>query len=187
MPNAYYHWRVVAKLNIGAYAPDPYYVNSSNEFTFTTAVDANAPVTFLTPDYSHYLTATSCGGSSLSATGTSQGTCQRFKVEDVNGGNLNSGDVVHLSFADTWYVAAENGGGGAMSVQYTAASTWESFTVLKQSGAPGSRIVNGDRIAFRTYDGTHYVTAVGNGGSSVTSTATSIGTSQKFVYETHMH
>ena len=51
IPNAYYHWRVVAKLNIGVYTPDPYYVNSSVEYTFTTAVDANAPVTFMTANF----------------------------------------------------------------------------------------------------------------------------------------
>ena len=129
--NALYHWRVVAKLDIGVYAPNPYYVHSSAEFTFTTAVDANAPITFMTANLSNFLTAASCGGGLLDATGTSRGTCQRFKVEDVNGGNLNSNDVVHLKMADTYYVAAENEGGGNVTVQYTAANTWEKFTVTK--------------------------------------------------------
>lgn len=187
IPNALYHWRVVAKLNIGMYAPDPYYVNSSSEFTFTTAVDANAPITFMTSNLSNFLTAAGCGGGLLNATGTSRGSCQRFKVEDVNGGNLNSNDVVHLKMADTYYVAAENEGGGNVTVQYTAANTWEKFTVTKISGSLGSRIVNGDRISFKTYDGTHYVRAVSNGGSTVDATSTSASTSERFVYETDMH
>ncbi len=185
-PNALFHWRVVAKLNIGMYAPDPYYVNDSSSYTFTTAVDANAPTTFMSADYSHFLTAQGCGGSMLDATGTSRGTCQRFKVEDVNGGDLNSGDLVHLNLG-SYYVSAENAGGGDVSVHYTAASTWETFTMDKISGAPGSRIVNGDRISFKTYDGTHYVRAVSNGGSGVDATSTSVGTAERFVYETDMH
>jgi hypothetical protein len=187
VPNALYHWRVVAKLNIGMYSPNPYYVNSSSEFTFTTAVDANAPVTFMTANLSNYLTAAGGGGGLLDATGTSSGTYQRFKVEDVNGGNLNSNDVVHLKMADTYYVSAENAGGGNVSVQYTSAITWEKFTVQKISGSPGSRIVNGDRISFKTYDGSHYVRAVSNGGSSVDATSTSASTSERFIYETDMN
>jgi hypothetical protein len=138
----------------------------------------------MTPDLSHYWTPTGCGGSSLGSSGTTQGTCQRFKIEDVNGGNLMSGDVVHLKFANTWYVSAENEGGGDVSVRYTSAITWEKFIIQKGGGG---RIINGDRVSFRTYDGTHFLTAVSYGGSSINATATAVGASEKFVYETDMH
>jgi hypothetical protein len=185
LSSSYIYWHVVAKSNPGIFPANPYYTTSSQEFTFTTATNPNALVSFLTGDLTHYLTGAGCGGGALTATSISQGGCESFKVIDLNGGNLISGESVNLQLGNVWYAAAENGGGSQVNVNRTSAGPWESFTVIKLSGAPGTRILHGDRIAFQTSNGVNYVSAYAGGGSSVDASATSAGSWETFIYTVH--
>lgn len=185
LSSSYIYWHVVAKANPGVFPANPYYTTTSPEFTFTTVTNPNALVSFLTSDWAHYLTGSGCGGGALVATSISQGGCESFKVIDLNGGNVMSGDSVNLQLGNLWYVAAENGGGDLVNVNRTSAGPWEAFTIIKLSGAPGTRILNGDRVAFKTSNGVNYMSAYGGGGSSVNAYATSAGWAETFVYSVH--
>lgn len=185
LSSSYIYWRVVAKLNPGIFPSNPYYTTNSSQFTFTTVTNPNALVSFLTSDWTHYLTASGCGGGALAATSISQGGCESFKVIDLNGGNLISGETVNLQLGNLWYIVAANGGGSQVNVNSTSAGSWETFTVVKLSGAPGTRIFNGDWVAFRTSNGSSYVSAFNGGGSSVNASATSAGWAETFVYSVH--
>ena len=184
MSSAYYYWHVVAKMNPGYFAPNPYYTTRSPDFTFTTATNPSALISFMTADNAHYLSGSGCGGSSLVATPISIGGCESFKVIDLNGGSLISGDSVNVQLGNLWYVAAEGSGGGDVNVNRTSATERETFTIVKVFGAPGSRILNGDRVAFQTSNG-NYISAVNYGGSSVNAYPTSPGPAEWFVYAVH--
>jgi hypothetical protein len=178
------YWHVVAKLNPNIFPANPYYTTSSAQFEFTTLTDPNALISFGTNDWAHYLTGAACGGGALLATAISMGGCESFKVIDQNGGDLYSGEAVNVQLGNLWYVVAENGGGNVVNVNRTSAAQWETFTIVKLSGAPGTRILNGDRVAFGTYYG-NYVSALNGGGSSVNAYATSAGWSETFIYSVH--
>lgn len=180
--SADYYWHVVGKIWYGnpLYA---YFATTSNQFEFTTLTDPNALVSFGTNNYYNYLTGASCGGSSLLATAVGQGGCESFKVYDRNGGDLYNGEQVNVQLG-SYYVCAEGGGNDVMNVNRTAAAQWETFTIYKLSGSPGSRILNGDRVAFQTYYG-YYVSAVSAGGSSVNSYATYPSWQETFIYAVH--
>ncbi len=179
-----YYWHVVAKLNPGVFPSNPYYTTNSSEFEFTSLTDPNALVSFGTNDWAHYLTGSGCGGGALLATAISQGGCESFKVIDLNGGDLNSGDTVNVQLGNYWYVVAESGGNDTVNVNRTSAAQWETFTIVKLSGAPGNRILNGDRVALRTYY-SYYVSAVNGGGTSVNAYPTSAGWAETFIYSVH--
>jgi len=117
----------------------------------------------------------------LLATATGVSSCEKFKVIDLNGGDLYSGEQVYLQLGP-WYVTADGGGNGAVNVNTTSPSSSGTFTVIKMNGAPGSRITHNDQIAFQASDGVHYVEAVNNGGGSVDAYATSTGPATTFVY-----
>ncbi len=178
------YWHVVAKLNPGVFPSNPYYTTSSNQFEFTTLTDPNVLISFSTSDWTHYLSGSGCGGGALVATAISQGGCESFKVIDLNGGDLNSGDGVNIQLGNYWYVVAESGGNDVVNVNRTSAAQWETFTIVKLSGTPGTRILNGDRVAFQTYYG-YYVSALNGGGTSVNAYPTSAGWAETFIYSVH--
>ncbi len=175
-----WYWHVVGKIYYGN-PINNYFTTTNSENEFTTLTDPNRLVAFLTADYSHYLAGAACGGSGLIATALGPGGCSNMKVIDLNGGDLMSGDQVNLQLGN-WYVSAELGGNDAVNVNRTVASIWETFTIYKQSGSPGSRIMHGDRVAFLTYDGQHYIEAANYGGGATDAYATSPWGAATFVF-----
>lgn len=182
--NTKYYWYVVSKINPNFYAPNPYYTRTSSIFDFTTQIDPNALNSFQTISQSYFLSASGCGGSSMNAQAISQGSCESFKIIDVNGGNLNDGDTINVQIGNYWYMVAEGGGGGDVNVNRTSAAQWETFTVVKLYGSSGSRIMHGDHFAFRTYNG-NYVSAVNGGGTSVNAIPTGIGSWENYSLIVH--
>ena len=73
----------------------------------------------------------------------------------------------------------EGGGGGGVRADRTAAGpgAWEIFVASSLSGGP---LVSGDRVAFVTADGTHYLQAAGGGGSALRATGQSVGSWETF-------
>ncbi|HEX7190624.1 MAG TPA: hypothetical protein VF381_03525 [Thermoanaerobaculia bacterium] len=182
LSNSIIYWRVVAKMNVlGTLdSGNPYYTANSPQFSFTTAVNPNAQVKILSPNWNYYLTAQTCGGISLFANATSVGPCEKFKIIDLNGGDLMDGDLVQIqtTYSTPWFVSAVNGGNDSVAVNQTSAGSFETFKIVKVWGwGAGSRITNGDRIAFQTYGvsgdpTTYFMNAPYGGGAGVDATAT---------------
>lgn len=80
------------------------------------------------------------------------------------------------------YVVASGGGGGGTRADRTSAGpgSWEIFSVSVLGGGP---ILSGDRVAFTTADGVHYLQATGGGGAALRAVGTSIGAWETFVIE----
>jgi hypothetical protein len=80
------------------------------------------------------------------------------------------------------YLVAEAGGGAGVRADRTAAGpgSWTVFTVVSTTGGP---LVSGDRVAFMTADGKHYLQAVGGGGAALAAGADSIGPAETFTLE----
>lgn len=55
---------------------------------------------------------------------------ETFTIHKLNGtGTINNGDPVALTSANGYYVSAANGGGSTVTVDRTAAYSWETFTI----------------------------------------------------------
>src|SRR5262245_34789462 len=67
--------------------------------------------------------------------------------------------------------SAAAGGGGDVRADRLSAAPWETFKVVSLTGGP---LVSGDRLAFQTADGTHYLQAVGGGGATLRAVGTQI-------------
>jgi hypothetical protein len=80
------------------------------------------------------------------------------------------------------YIVPESGGGAGVRADRTASGpgSWEVLTVVSLTGGP---LVSGDRVAFLTADGTHYLQAVNGGGAGLRAGATAIGPQETFVIE----
>ena len=131
-----------------------------------------------------YLTAPGGGGpgSVVNATGTDYNDYQsKLTLVDLNGGLLVSGDPVALRTSNGYYVCAEGGGGGQVVADRTQAQQWETFTIRKTAGTPGTIISSTDQITLQTYYG-YYISAVNDGGSSVNAAATTVGANETWVF-----
>jgi hypothetical protein len=80
------------------------------------------------------------------------------------------------------YVVPEGGGGGGVRADRTAAGpgAWEILGVSALAGGP---LISGDRVAFMTSDGAHYLQAAGGGGGSLRAAGDSIGAFETFIIE----
>jgi hypothetical protein len=80
------------------------------------------------------------------------------------------------------YMVPEGGGGAGVRADRTAAApgTWE---ILGVSALLGGPLISGDRVAFTTADGVHYLQALGGGGSSLRATGQSVGAWETFIIE----
>jgi hypothetical protein len=80
------------------------------------------------------------------------------------------------------YLVPQGGGGAGVRADRTVAGpgSWEILGVSVLSGGP---LVSGDRVAFATADGTHFLQAVGGGGSSLGAASQSVGASETFTIE----
>lgn len=88
------------------------------------------------------------------------GVWEVFTLTDTNGGELTSGDIIHLQSSDGSYLVAEGegvptGGGGpnnAVNANRPSAGAWESFRISKVNGA-GGVITENELISLQAYNG----------------------------------
>ena len=111
-----------------------------------------------------YIVAEGGGGGPVKANRNSASIWETFTLEDINGGQLLSGDKVHFKTYKGHYLVAEGGGGREVKADRTAAGVWETFTIAKASG--GGPILHGDAVTLLAHNG-QYVVAEGGGGGAV--------------------
>ncbi len=125
----------------------------------------------------HYMSAQNGG---LDATAGGLGANERFQMIDMDGGELRSGDYVNLRAANGQFVVAEYGGGQEVNANRAAAAEWERLKLVEIGG--DGIIQDGDRVAFQTSDGQHYLIAENGGGANVTANSTIPGYFESFIY-----
>lgn len=116
-----------------------------------------------------YVCAEGGGGSHLVANRNTKGPWETFTLVDLNGGELESGDLVHLISNEGYFVVAEGGGNGIVNANRNAAGEWEKFRIIKirnNAHKPGETISDGNQIALQTPSG-FYLTAEGGGDSEI--------------------
>lgn len=176
-----YQWRVEAKIRSPFFIPgfgDNVYVTSSATLRFSTMFDPSTPTYSFRTSNGRYLTAPGGGGGDFTATATGiDSLTSQFKIIDVNGGQLNSGDTVHIQTNRNYYLMAFGGGGGDVSTSGWAMS-WETFTIVKVGGT--GAISGGNSVALRGPNGVHYLVAEGGGGGTVNCNRTAIGPFETF-------
>ncbi len=125
--------------------------------------------TFLTVNLQTYngnfLVADKGGGFELMAYSTQAKAWETFTLEDLNGGSLDSGDVVTLKGPGGEWVSADKGGGGAILVNAPWGKAWEQFHIVKVNGA--GAIVEGDAFGLQTVLGGQFVSVINGGGGAV--------------------
>ena len=127
-----------------------------------------------------YVSAEGGGGGPVDANRDVASSWETFTLEDLDGGQLADGDLVHLAASTGQYVCAENGGGGLVDANRAVASAWETFRVVKLSG--GDRVVrDGDAIALQTYLQGRYLSAINGGGDTVVADRTAIQAWETFL------
>ena len=176
-----YQWRVVARMRSPNLFPsfgDNVYLTSSATFRFSTMFDPSTPTYSFRTSSGRYLTAPGGGGGDFTATASGiDSLTSQFKIIDVNGGSLTSGDTVHIQTNRNYYLMAFNGGGGDVATSGWAMS-WETFQIIKVGGT--GQISGGDSVALLGPNGVHYLVAEGGGGGTVNCNRTSIGPWETF-------
>jgi subtilisin family serine protease len=161
--------------NIGAGSP--------NRLLWISAFNGAAPVTRITVNLQasngQYVVAENGGGGIINANRNVAAAWETFTLVDRNGGLLQHGDSVHLYTFYWWLLQAPGGGGGSLVGSGTMPHAWETFVLQKVSGSSGSTILNGDKVALRTFT-SHYVVAEGGGGGVVDANRTAIGPWETF-------
>lgn len=146
---AYYH--ILTKAYNDPYEPDPYGWPRPASFHGGSDYYMGAKVN------GYWVMAVNNGGSDLYSNITAQNSWESFYLNDINGGELNSGDTVSIRTTTGWYWSATGGGGSTLYANQQSAITWEVFTIQKRNGT--GRIHDGDTFALKTYNNTHYVVA----------------------------
>lgn len=176
-----YQWRVVARMRSPNFFPgfgDNVYLTRSNTFRFSTMFDPSTPTYSFRTSNGRYLTAPGGGGGDFVATDSSiNSLTSQFKIIDVNGGQLMSGDTVHVQTNRNYYLMAFGGGSGDVATSGWAME-WETFTIWKVGGS--GEISGGNSVALRGLNGFHYVSAVNGGGGTVNCSATAVGSWETF-------
>jgi len=118
----------------------------------------------------HFVVAEDGGGNVVNANRTAIGSWETFTITDVNGGALESGDLIHIRSVNGYYVVAESGGGDVVNANRTEALGWETFRIQKVGGT--GVISSGNAISLQAYNGWsccggNYVVAEGGGGDVV--------------------
>jgi beta-glucanase (GH16 family) len=111
-----------------------------------------------------YLSALNNGGSSVSATATVAQAWENLALVDVNGGTLESGDLVFVQAGNGQFFQAPNGGGSTLNAGSSNQLGWETFKLVKQSGT--GTVVSGDVVGLQTSSGS-WVSAQDGGGGPV--------------------
>jgi hypothetical protein len=133
--------------------------------------------------FGYFVVAEGGGGDVVNANRTAVGPWETFTVIDLNGGSLESGDLINIQSIGGYYVVAEGGGGDVVNANRTAAQAWETFRIEKLNG--GGTIGSGDPISLQAYNGWsccggNYVVAEGGGGSVVNANRGAVGSWETF-------
>lgn len=142
--------------------------------TYTTAFQSVA---------GYYVVAENGGGDVVNANRTAIGSWEKFTLIDLNGGSLESGDLVNLQSVGGYYVVAESGGDDVVNCNRTTPLSWETFRIAKVSGA--GTIHSGDAISLQASNGWsgaggNYVVAEDGGGSVVNANRPVVGSWERF-------
>ena len=176
-----YEWKVVARMRSPNLFPsfgDNVYLTPSQTFRFSTMFDPSTPTYSFRTSNGRYLTAPDGGGGDFVATATSiDSLTSQFKIIDINGGDLISGEAVHIQTNRNYYLMAFGGGGGDVATSGWAME-WETFYIVKTTGS--GQINGGDSIALIGPNRFHYLVAEGGGGGTVNCNRTSIGPWETF-------
>jgi hypothetical protein len=125
----------------------------------------------------YYLSAAT--DNSINAAPTSIGLNERWVLIDVNGGTLQSGDVVYLQARNGLYVT--NNGGATLAASQAYPSTNETFIIEKKNGG-STTIVTGDLVALRSQPTSKYIIATAGGGSTVFGNGLDTNPNTRFTY-----
>ena len=113
-------------------------VEPRNNSGYTTAFQSIA---------SYFVVAGGGGGSVVNADRVAIGPWETFLLLDLNGGALESGDLVNIQTVTGYFVVAEGGGGGVVNANRTAALQWQTFRIERVDG--GGTIGSVDAISLQ--------------------------------------
>jgi hypothetical protein len=157
--------------------------------TATLSGDIFSPrVALKTANNTNYVRAIYGGGPNawLDAGATAVGDWETLTVVDHNGGTLQHGDQVSLQVINAYFITAYLGGGSTALLNGNHRDAWETFTIERvvDNYPYGTTIGEGDKVAFRSYNGNNYLFAQngGNGNVDVTGTSNTQANAQ-FVFD----
>ncbi|WNG23782.1 hypothetical protein F0U62_06885 [Cystobacter fuscus] len=130
-------------------------------------------VSFKTVLGGRYVGAQNNGGGAVIATATAAQDWEKFSIEDINGGALESGDKIFIIAGTGQYFQAANGGGSTLNAASANRQDWETFRIVKKSGT--GAIANGDIVGLQTVTTGHWVSAENGGGSTVFAYGAALG------------
>ncbi|ATB42947.1 hypothetical protein CYFUS_008426 [Cystobacter fuscus] len=130
-------------------------------------------VSFKTVLGNRYVGARNNGGSDVIATATAAQAWEKFTIDDINGGALESGDSIFITAGTGQYFQAANGGGSTLNAASWNRQGWETFRIVKQSGS--GPIANGDIVGLQAVTTGHWVSAENGGGSTVFAYGAALG------------
>jgi len=130
-----------------------------------------------------FLSAEWGGGGILHAIPELVGDFETFTLIDLNGGALESGDLVNIQTYGNYFVVAEGGGGGVVNANRTVPLSWETFRIDKIWGGGG--IGSGDAVSLQASNGWsggggNYVVAESGGGNWVNANRGAVGPWETF-------
>jgi hypothetical protein len=129
-------------------------------------------VSFKTVLGGRYVGAQNNGGGAVTATATVALEWEKFTIDDINGGALESGDTIFIRAGNGQYFQAVNGGGSTLNAATWNRLSWETFRIVKKSGS--GVISNGDIVGLQTVTG-HWVLAENGGGGLVSAYGGALG------------
>lgn len=129
-----------------------------------------------------FVVAENGGGSVVNANRTGIGSWETFTLIDLNGGSLESGDLVNIQSVTGHFVVAEGGGGDVVNANRTVPDAWETFRIERIGGGG---IGSGDSISLQAFNGWNggggnFVVAEGGGGSVVNANRGAVGPWETF-------
>jgi hypothetical protein len=130
-------------------------------------------VSFKTVLGSRYMGAQDNGGGAVTATATTAQEWEKFTIDDINGGALESGDTIFIRAGTGQYFQAANGGGSTLNAASWNRLGWETFRIVKQNGS--GVIANGDIVGLQTVTTGHWVSAENGGGGTVFAYGAALG------------
>ena len=131
----------------------------------------------------YFVVAEDGGGSVVNCDRVAIGPWETFTLIDLNGGSLESGDLVNIQTVGGYYVVAEGGGGDVVNADRTVPLSWETFRIDKVDS--GGVIGSGDAISLQASNGWsggggNYVVAEEGGGGVVNANRSAVGPWETF-------
>lgn len=127
-----------------------------------------APFLFLglrTNSAAHFVASPGGPGSTTGAASTGFGPWETFGLNDINGGNLISGDTVAFKTMNSTWLRVS--GTNVLGDGASSATSDCRFLIFKVSGSAGTQIINGDVVRLRSSSTSNYLHALGGGGGAL--------------------